>query len=113
MKRMKKVKVAKTIERFCRKHQLDTDMRIYFSGKCWDYDSSGKKTVIEDIKASDYTEYANDKTITLCFEGALYEALNMHNGYELYDEFSKLDFDNHYFEMGHAWNCSFYSNGGN
>ena len=36
---MKKTKVAKTIERFLKKYDLDYDVRIYFSGKCWDYDS--------------------------------------------------------------------------
>ena len=45
---MKKAKVAKTIERYLRKNELDTDVRIYFSGKCWDFDSSGRKTIIEE-----------------------------------------------------------------
>ena len=105
---MKKTKVAKTIEKFIRKYGLDSDVRIYFSNKCWDYDSSGRKTVIEDIKASDYFEYANDDTISMSFEGGLYEHLNMHYGYAIFNEFNELDFDGHYFEMGHAWNLSFY-----
>jgi len=107
---MKKTKVAKTIERFIRKYGLDTDVRIYFNGICWNYDSSGKKTIIEDIKGSDYCEYANDKTISMTFEGPLYHALNMYNGYTLFDKWCKLDFDNHYFEMGHSWSGSFYPN---
>jgi hypothetical protein len=105
---MKKAKVAKTIERYLRKNELDTDVRIYFSGKCWDYDSSGRKTIIEDIKASEYFEYANDDTISMSFEGALNEHLNMHYGYAVFEEFNALDFDGHYFEMGHSWNLSFY-----
>ena len=28
--------------------------------------------------------------------------------YELYEEFNALDFDGHYFELGNAWNLSFY-----
>ena len=104
---MKKTKVAKTIEKFIRKHELDSDVRIYFSNKCWDYDSSGRKTVIEDIKASDYFEYANDDTISMSFEGGLYDALNMTYGYGLFEEFNALDFDGHYFELGNAWNLSF------
>jgi hypothetical protein len=107
---MKKTKVAQTIEKFLVKHDLDCDVRIYFNNKCWDYNSDGKKTIIEDIKGSDYCEYANDKTITMTFDGPLYYALNMYNGYELYEKFNSLDFDNHYFELGHAWSCSFYPN---
>jgi len=105
---MKKVTVAKRIERFIRRYKLDQDVRIYFSNKCWDYDSCGKKTIIKDIKASDYCEYANDKTITMTFEGPMYHAMNMYSGYELYEGFDSLDFDNHYFELGHAWSLSFY-----
>ncbi|MAH48514.1 hypothetical protein CMI37_21995 [Candidatus Pacearchaeota archaeon] len=105
---MKKTKVAKTIERFLKKYDLDYDVRIYFSGKCWDYDSSGKKTVIEDIKASDYFEYANDDTISMTFEGPFYEIINEYCGYALRDEWDALDFDGYYMEQGHAWNGVFY-----
>ena len=105
---MDKLKVANRIEKFLRKHGLDTDVRIYFNSICWDYDSSGIKTVIEDIKGSDYFEYANDETISMSFEGGLNGALNMHNGYGLFDKFSNLDFDGHYFEMGNSWNGSFF-----
>jgi hypothetical protein len=104
---MKKTKVAKTIEKFIRKYELDSDVRIYFSNKCWAYES-GKKTVIEDIKASDYFEYANDDTISMSFEGGLYEHFNCHYGYTILNKFNELDFDGHYFELGHAWNLSFY-----
>lgn len=105
---MKKVKVAKTIERFIRKHNLDTDVRIYFSNKCWQYDSNGKKTILEDIKASDYFRWANDDTISMSFEGALNSVLNMYYGITLFNEFNALDFDGYYFEMGESWNGAFY-----
>ena len=107
---MKKLQVAKRIEKFCRLYGLVYDMRIYFSGKCWDYDSSGKKTVIHDIKGSDYCDYSNDDTITIATEGGLYDVLNNYTDYDsnLYDKFASLDFDGHYFEIGNAWNCSFY-----
>ena len=105
---MKKVKVAKTIERFIRKHGLDSDVIIYFSNKRWIYDSSGHKTIEENVKASDYFRWANDDTISMSFEGALNSALNMYNGYELFDKFNALDFDGYYFEMGESWNGAFY-----
>jgi len=107
---MKKVQVAKTIEKFIREYGLDTDVRIYFSGKCWDFDSSGNKTIIDNMKGSDYCDYGNDDTITMTFEGALNEELNMYNGYTIFDKWCKLDFDNHYFEMGHSWSGSFFPN---
>jgi len=103
---MKKVKIAKTIEKFMKKYGLDSDVRIYFSNKCWAYDSGGKKTVIEDIKASDYFEYANDDTISMTFEGPLYDVINY--GHYGCNEWNKLDFDGYYMEQGHSWNGSFY-----
>ena len=105
---MKKVKIAKTIEAFLRKYDLCGDVRIYFSNKCWDYNSQGIKTTIKNIKGSAYFEYANDKTISMSFEGNLYSALNMHNGYELFNEWCKLDLDGYYSEMGNSWNLSLY-----
>ena len=105
---MKKVIVAKRIESFMKKHDLHYDVRIYFSGKAWDYDSWGKKTVIKDVKPSDYFDYANDDTISMSFEGPMNSVLNMYNGYELFDKFSELDFDGYYFELGNSWNLAFH-----
>ena len=105
---MKKYEVAKRIERFMKKYGLDYDVRIYFNNIAWDYDSSHNKTVMKDIKGSEYFEYANDDTISMSFEGQLFDALNMYDGYTLYEEFDDLDFDGHYFEMGNAWNLAFY-----
>ena len=105
---MKKTAIAKRIENFIIKHKLNTDVRIYFSNKCWNYDSSGNKTTIKNIKASDYFDYANDKTISMSFEGDLYSALNMECGYKLFDEFSELNFEGYYFDFGNTWNLSFY-----
>ena len=107
---MKKTKVAKTIERFLIKHELDSDVAIYFNNKCWHYDTDGTKTITDGVKGSDYCKYSNDETITMTFEGPLYDALNMYYGYALYEAFNELDFDNHYFEMGYSWSCSFYPN---
>ncbi len=105
---MKKVKIAKTIEKFLKKHDADYDVRIYFSNKCWDYNSAGKKTIINDIKASDYFEYANDDTISMSFEGHFYHIMNMTYSYDEFNEWCELDFDGYYMELGNAWNGSFY-----
>ena len=105
---MKKVKIAKTIEGFLQKYDIAGDVRIYYSNKCWDYDSAGKKTIINGIKGSDYFEYANDDTISMSFEGNFYDVINMYCGYSLRNEWDELDFDGYYMELGHAWNGSFY-----
>lgn len=107
---MKKVKIAKTIEKFIKKYDINRDVRIYFSNKCWDYDSYGKKTIINNIKGSTYFQYANDKTISMSFEGGLYDVINSFYSSTIKDEWNKLDFDGYYYELGHSWNCSFYKN---
>ena len=107
---MKKVKIAKTIERFLRKHDIASDVRIYFSNKCWDYNSAGEKTIINDIKGSDYFSYANDETISMSFEGEFNEVMNFGCSHtlELFNEWCELDFDGYYMELGNSWNGSFY-----
>tara|TARA_Y100000310_G_scaffold206101_1_gene206441 strand:+ start:193 stop:513 length:321 start_codon:yes stop_codon:yes gene_type:complete len=104
---MKKVKIAKTIEAFLRKYDLCGDVRIYFSNRCWDY-NQGIKTIIKDIKGSEYFEYANDDTISMSFEGELYDVLNMNYGYDMRNEWDKLDLDGYYAEMGNSWNLALY-----
>jgi hypothetical protein len=68
-------------------------------------------TVIENIKASDYFEYANDDTVSMTFEGPLYDVLN-HGHWTsciIVEEFAKI-FENHgmYYEMGNMWNLAAY-----
>lgn len=55
-------------------------------------------------------EYSNPKTITMTFEGPLYNALNYGSGRienELQEIFKKYDL---YFEMGYAWSLTAYQN---
>ena len=116
---MKKYEIAKKIEAVFKKMSKEyswdnspqiRDTRIYFNNKAWCW-YNGSKQTIEDIKASDYTEYANDDTITCTFEGAVYEALNYddHNRWKLREELEDvLSAYGYYFEMGNAWNFSVY-----
>ena len=109
---MKKYEIAKKIEAMFKKMGDGniTATRIYFNNKAWCW-YSGSKKIIEDIKGSDYTEYANDDTITCTFEGAVYEALNYddHNRWKLREELEDvLSAYGYYFEMGNAWNFSVY-----
>tara|TARA_R100000995_G_C3480810_1_gene123770 strand:- start:1310 stop:1654 length:345 start_codon:yes stop_codon:yes gene_type:complete len=114
---MKKVEMVRKIESWLKKNRLTSCVRIYFNNKCfcW-YDSSKNKKIIEDIKGSDYFDYANDETISMSFEGPLYEVLNYacdSKRYEtLEDEFINLIKSyGYYYELGNAWNLSMYEIG--
>jgi len=100
-------KVVRNIELWLIKNDMCDNVRIYFNNEAWDYDNKGKKSFIKDIKGTDYFEYANNETISMSFEGSLYEALNMTYGSAMYDSFNKIDFDGMYYELGHSWNLSF------
>ena len=105
---MKKYAIAKKIEAFMKKHYLFTDTRIYFNNKCWNYDSRGNKTVLEDIVGSDYFLYANDDTISMSFEGGLYRIMN-YGPYEVREAFQDMLAEyGYYAELGNAWNLALY-----
>lgn len=107
---MKKYEIAKKIERIFASIGTITDTRIYYGSKCWDYDSSGNMRVIQDIKASEYIEYANDDTITCSFEGDVHSHLNhfVGNG-ELGDKLTKmLQEYGYWYELGNGWNFALY-----
>lgn len=112
---------AKEIYDWCKKKHLWSDIIIYFNGKAWksDEDWSGVKGKkigedlyeFEDRNPCDYFEYGNPNTLSMSFEGPLYDVLN---GYcygwtRLEDEFLKL-FEKHgyYYELGYAWSLSAY-----
>jgi len=106
---MRKVEIAKKIERLFRKAVGEiTDTRIYFSGKAWNYDSRGRKTVITDIVGSDYC-YSNDDTITCSFEGPLYEAMYEWGEGCLMEQIQDmLRTYGYYAQTGNYWNFTLY-----
>lgn len=122
MKATKQTEIAKAIEKWCYKYAEDretneyhplSDGRIYFNGKAWCYDSRGRKRVIEDIRASEYFEYADDALVNMTFEGPLYQVLNDYwsNKWlgQLHEEFYALiDGFNCWYELGNAWNLTIY-----
>ena len=106
---MNNKKIATIIKDFALKNDAASDMRIYFNGICWDFDSDSKMTVIEDILGSEYFEYANDKTVSVSTEGGLYEIINHHYGYALAEELrGLLEKEGVYYELGNSWNFSIY-----
>lgn len=109
-----KAKVARIIERVFKHHDALYDTRIYFSNRCWNYDSDGKKTILKDIRGSTYTRYANDQTITVTTEGPACDYMNWGGGIgkgnwafvDGLDEAMKPT--GYYWEMGNTWNFALY-----
>jgi len=86
------------------------DTRIYFNGKCYHAIGDGKKwKTIPNMNPKDYTDYANEKTITMTFEGPLYGILNYNTGSKTWEDFHNL-IEKHgmFAEQGHAWDLSLY-----
>ena len=119
---MKKYEIARKIEALFKEASGAKyggklqDTRIYFGGKTWCYmpqggkGYTGKRTILTDINARDYCEYANEDTITCTFEGQVYECLNYGiDNYRLMNKLNDmLQEYGYYYEMGHAWNFSLY-----
>jgi hypothetical protein len=100
--------LADDIKELLIKHGV-IDTRIYFNNICYHFDSSGGVQTLEDIKPSKYFEYANDKTVSMSFEGALNHAINYGEYPTLMNEFDAV-FEKHdcYYELGYAWSLSVY-----
>lgn len=113
--------LAMEIYNWCYSNELWEDSAIYFNGKAiasWNkwHGVEGKKIAeglyeYEDKNPLDYFEYANHDTLSMSFEGPLYDILNAYSEDWCWTEeafiniFSKHGF---YYEMGHAWNLSVY-----
>lgn len=105
--------LANDIIKFLKKNDLDTDVTLMYNGKRVFADTGD----VEDIvSAGDYVEYFNDDTITMTFEGNLYELLNgywdneFNDTYQkMYDDFGKI-FEKYglYYELGYAWSLAAY-----
>ena len=110
---MKKTEIARKIESWMKKNDLLTDTRIYLNGKAWNYNSRGTKVVMENIHATDYLEYGNNDTISMSFEGGLYNVLNYAYDSKHYEKLQAEFYDilgdyGYYYELGNAWNLSLY-----
>ena len=113
--------LAIDIYNWCKKHNLWSDITIYFYGialsSSYEWAGICGKKIDEDLyqhenkNPLDCFEYANPNTLSMSFEGPLYHVLN---GYvqgwtKLEAQFQKLfEKYGYYFEYGHAWNLSAY-----
>lgn len=107
-------KVATEIRNWMLDNEIWIDTRIYFNGKAYGtskdgefyYNDRNHLVVLEDINPLDYFEYVNPETISMSFEGPLYDILN-YSGGRLEMEFSKiLEKYGLYYELGNAWNLT-------
>jgi len=109
--RRKNKQIADAIKKWMLKHEVGGDTRIYFNNMCYDsvgYGKSLKYRTLHNIKGSDYTNYANDDTVTVTFEGEFYDIMNYSFG-PLNESFRKLiEKFGYYYELGNAWNLSLY-----
>lgn len=105
--------MAKDIIKFLKDNNLDIDVFLMYNGKRVNAENNEE---VEIVSAGDYVEYFNDDTITMTFEGALYELLNglWNSDYDseyqkLYDEFNNI-FKKYglYYELGYAWSLTAY-----
>ena len=103
-----KEKLAHEILNLLKEYGLNTDVHIYFAGKCID----GEGKVIENVKASDYFDYANDNTLSMSFEGAFYEIINYYTPEVAKTVMPKftgiLNSYGLYYELGEPWNLAAY-----
>lgn len=114
--------LAMEIYSWCKKRDLWGDNIIYFNGKAWKSDNNwngvqGKEIgedlyEFEDRNPCTYFEYANPDTLSMSFEGSLYDALNAWDlpYYDGTEEELQAIFKKYglYFEYGHQWNLSAY-----
>lgn len=107
-------KLAYEIADLLKKYNSHIDVAIYFEDKRLSTykdleELYGTWQLEEGFKGSSYTEYANDETITMVFEGAFYHAMNYGDNTPLMDEFNKLvEKYGFYHEQGHAWSLSLF-----
>lgn len=104
---------------FLYKYDLYMNVNIYSNNKLYTFSECNKKDyikkqtknnnvyyIVENVKPN--IEYTNPETITMTFEGPLYEALNYGDGIiakKLRNIFNKY---NLYYEQGYAWSLSAY-----
>ena len=113
--------LAKDIYNWCKANHAWEDVIIYFNGKAWsdsdEWNGVKGKELEEGLyeyaekNPLTYFEYANPDTLSMSFEGYLYEILNgyTYGWVKLEEEFMALfDKYGYYFELGNAWNLSVY-----
>ena len=108
--------LAREIREWLLKNYMWQDVTIYFNGKAYSTDDGNGHHYTNDpehlielnnVNPLDYFEYVNPETVSMSFEGMLYDVLNSYDCDSLEREFSKL-FEKYglYYELGNAWNLT-------
>lgn len=106
--------IFEKIKKLIQKMDMLRSVTFFFNNKRIMYKCDSTVVIEEDMKATDYCDYANDDTLTVVFDGGdLWEVLNCSFGYSMKDEFdSKMEKIlkpyNLYYEMGNSWNFSLF-----
>ena len=111
--------IAKAIYDWCIENEMWQYVSIYFDGKAWSSykrwgGEDGRRIgdrlfEYEDKNPLDYFEHAHPDTLSMSFEGELYDMLNYGWFAEELESFSKLiNGFGYYYELGNAWNLSLY-----
>lgn len=119
MTKATKEKLARAIIKWCKAHGVWEDNCIYFDGKAWatwdEWNGESGKEVLKSVFEYEnkdpkrYMEYANPDTLTMSFEGGLYDILNAYvSGWAKLEESFLKVFETFecYYELGNAWNLS-------
>lgn len=110
---IRNAKLAEDIKEFILDNGLGIDVRIYFNNACYDWANgevyNKEPYLLKNIKGSTFFEYANDETVSMSFEGKLYDIINYGANYSLLEKFDEI-FKKHkcYYELGYAWSLSVY-----
>lgn len=108
------------IVRFLQKNDLFHDVCLYVNNEKWASEKPkdesnlivrmtrhGEIYITRPFNVKDAIEYCNPDTITMTFEGDLYELLNY--GGSFVEEFSKIcERWGYYYEQGHSWSLALY-----
>lgn len=107
--------LAREIREWLLKNRMWQDVTIYFNGKAYSTDDGGHHYTndpehlieLDNVNPLDYFKYVNPETVSMSFEGMLYDVLNSYDDDPLEMEFSKL-FEKYglYYELGNAWNLT-------
>jgi hypothetical protein len=110
-----KEKIVQKLIEVLKPFQAEDTVLFYYDNKRARVDGkTGKLIVEEGFNPRDYFEYCNENTVSLSFDGSpLYEILNWYAGPKAFEAVDTGIRDvveplGLYYELGHAWNLSFY-----
>lgn len=102
-------KIGQALIEYVQKHEFGTCTTIYFNNKRIRFDDATEYTTTTNINVRDYLEYSNPQTVSMSYEGFMYNMFNYNEFPNALEELHKIiDSFGYYTEFGHAWNFSLY-----